>query len=83
MSNLLLAGLSGSMPWPVRKYTMFWGRSLSPSVAVTCSSSAANKCRYLLFMVGRGQKKSNKNNINEQKIAFKQYKNNSNMPCKH
>lgn len=45
MSNLLLAGLSGSMPWPVKKYTMFWGRSLSPSVAVTCLC-------VCVFMVG-------------------------------
>lgn len=44
MSNLLLAGLSGSMPWPVKKYTMFCGRSLSPSVAVT----------YLYYVVVRG-----------------------------
>lgn len=36
ISNLLFAGLSGSMPCPVRKYTIFCGRSLSPSVAVTC-----------------------------------------------
>lgn len=36
ISNLLLAGLSGSIPCPVKKYTMFCGRSLSPSDAVTC-----------------------------------------------
>ena len=35
MSNLLWSGLSVSMPCPVRKYTMFSGLSLSPSVAVT------------------------------------------------
>lgn len=35
ISNLLLAGLSGSIPCPVKKYTMFCGRSLSPSDAVT------------------------------------------------
>lgn len=36
ISNLLFAVLSGSMPWPVRKYTIFIGLSTSPSVAVTC-----------------------------------------------
>ena len=35
MSNLLWSGLSVSIPCPVKKYTMFSGLSLSPSVAVT------------------------------------------------
>lgn len=36
ISNLLFAGLSGSIPCPVKKYTIFCGRSLSPSDATTC-----------------------------------------------
>lgn len=43
MSNLLFAGLSGSIPWPVKKYTIFCGLSLSPSVAVTCIYSNVEK----------------------------------------
>lgn len=36
ISNLLFPGLSASIPCPVKKYTMLFCRSLSPSVARTC-----------------------------------------------